>query len=98
MASGPEEPESDRTAGSRNLKGREASRGRRREPPELAGGPGKGLDWTGTFHDEPDWIGLAGALMTGCSPACHATEFDTWSVADHIVIRIGQQRLTERIR
>jgi len=45
---------------------------------------------------------LSGALMTGCSPACHVTEFDTWSAADHIVIRLGHQRpdrtITDRQR
>jgi hypothetical protein len=30
-------------------------------------------------------------LITGCSPACHSTEFDEWSTADHIDIRLGNQ-------
>jgi hypothetical protein len=31
-------------------------------------------------------------LIAGCSPACHVTEFDGWSTADHIDIRLGNQR------
>lgn len=30
-------------------------------------------------------------LVAGCSPACHVTEFDGWSTADHIDIRLENQ-------
>src|SRR6266480_2873449 len=34
---------------------------------------------------------LASAVITACSSACRVTEFDAWSTADHIVIRLGHQ-------